>query len=90
MCSLLGGLLAGPLVLPGAHLVLMLLLEVVTHHLRTGADEAILGAAQPQVVVLPHVVVEGDIIGVPELANWADIHPGYLRVPVGEEVGTPH
>ena len=45
MSGLLGRLLSGPLVLAGAHLVVVCLLKVVAHFLRAAADVAILGAA---------------------------------------------
>ena len=89
MCSLLGGLLVSLLVLAGTHAVGMILAQVFVHLPSTARDKPILWAAQPHVVVLSHVVVEGDVICVPKSAYGADVHANDFGPSVGTVMGTP-
>ena len=67
----------------------MLLTEVITHKLGAAGDEPILRTAQPHIVMLPDVVVQADVIGIPILAEWTDVHGLELVLPVSTVIGAP-
>ena len=67
----------------------MLLVQVFAHLPSTARDEPILRAAQPHVVVLSHMVVEGDVVCVPKSAYGADVHANDFGPSVGTVMGTP-
>ena len=59
-----------------------------SHEVSTASDEAVIQAAQPHVVVLMHVVVEGHVIHIPELTQWTHIDVQYLVLAIVDVMGT--
>ena len=67
----------------------MLLAEVITHKLGAARDEPVLRTAQPHIVMLPDVVVQANVIGIPILAERTDVHRLEFVPPVSAVMGAP-
>ena len=70
-------------------MIVMLLAEVTTHKLGAAGDEPVLWTAQPHIVMLPDVIVQADVIGIPILAERTDIHRLEFVPPVSAVMGAP-
>ena len=67
----------------------MLLAEVITHKLGAAGDKPVLRTAQPHIVMLPDVVVQANVIGIPILAERTDIDGLEFVPPVSAVMGAP-
>ena len=67
----------------------MLIAEVITHKLGAAGDKPVLRTAQPHIVMLPDVVVQANVIGIPILAEWTDVHGLEFVPPVSAVMGAP-
>ena len=67
----------------------MLLAEVIKHKLGAARDEPVLRTEQPHIVMLPDVVVQADVIGIPILAERTDVHGLELVPPISAVMGAP-